>query len=221
MNRIFKPIAASIGALALLVLAPGNARSETMEEVLDRIAASRASIRTLTADFVQRKEIDLFSSAITSRGRLIMRPPELLIWKILEPVEALFFIDGGMVGSRDPHTGAVQRWDMTRGRGTQSQYAWLLRILMGSIAELQESFHVEFAEDEDTLLRLRLVPRATASRTVPSEIRLGFESGRLYLREIVLRETTGDRSVIRLENVEVNADIHGEVPDWLQPEGER
>jgi outer membrane lipoprotein-sorting protein len=192
-----------------------------VDQVLAEIAEARGAIHTFAADFVQKKEIDLFASVITSRGRLIMRPPDLLVWKVQEPLQAVFFMHRGSAGTWDPHTGEVKRWGMGGSRRLQPENEWLLRLFMGPIDELKKDFKIQIVEGEGALLLLRLVPGATDSRAVPSEIRLGFDPNELYLRRIVLREKSGDLTKIRFEKIVVNGNIDKDIPHWLQEVGPR
>lgn len=221
MRRIFNQAAPLIAAFLLLTISWGEAQGDAVEKVLSEIEAVRGSIHTFSADFVVKKEVDLFASAITSKGRLIMRPPDLLIWKVEQPLETLFFVDRGTAGTSDSLTGEVKRWDIGRGKGAQPAYEWLLQIFMGTIEDLKGSFRIEIIEGGGELLLLRLVPKSRTSGLVPMEIRLGFDPGTFLLKEITIEESLGDRTEINLEKIEVNGDILKEIPSWLHGNQER
>jgi outer membrane lipoprotein-sorting protein len=203
-----------MGILFALLLSMGEAPCETAEEVMAEIAARGASMRTFAADFVQEKESDLFATPMTSRGRLVVNFPDLLLWQVKEPLEAVFFLHGEIAGTRDPKTGEMKRWNV--GQEGQSQYGWLFRALTGSFEQLRRSFAVALQREDEVSFLLRLLPLEQRGGLPLQEILMGFDRKTLHLTEILLTERPGERTRIRLEGIEINGDIRREIPSWLQ-----
>lgn len=221
MIGILKRKAFFPGAFLLAGLLAATAHPSTVGEILKRIESATGQAKSISADFVQTKELDLFSSSITSRGRLIVRPPDLLIWKVMEPLEATYFVDRKTVGGYDPKTGELKRWETGGGQGGIPSFGWFLQVFAGAFDAIAEAFRIEIIEEGDEILRLRLMPKEAGAKAIPSEIRLGFDASAFHLKEIVILEPAGDRTEIRLENVEFNGDISPEIPGWLRREAMR
>jgi outer membrane lipoprotein-sorting protein len=219
VGKILHSTGLLIGTLIFLFVVVKAGQSKSVDEILAEIESTGRSIHTFRADFVQKKEVALFASALTSRGKLIVKSPDLLIWKVLEPLEAFFFVDRGVAGTRNPNTGEVRRFKIS-GQGIDPSYNWLLRVFMGSLRELKKSFNIELADgDETTTLRLRLIPLKKGPKAGVREILLGFDPNRLYVNEIIFKEASGDRTEISLMNVMVNEEIGEDIPSWLREGG--
>lgn len=221
MRKILNNVGILLGTLVFFSIFLRDADCRPLDEILAKIDSAGSSIRTFQAAFVQKKEIALFASAMTSKGMLIVRPPDLLIWKVQEPLKAIFFINRGVAGTRDPNTGEVKRFPIA-SKDVDSSYGWFLRVFMGSLKELRQSFRIEGVDgDEGGALRLRLIPIEKKPTMGIEEILLGFDPNRFYLSEIVISESSGDRTEISLKNIKVNRDIHKEIPSWLKEGGKR
>lgn len=215
MGRILRNIGWLTGALIFFLIFLREGQSRSVDEILEKIESTGSSIRTFQADFVQKKEVGLFASAITSKGRLIVRPPDLLLWKVKEPLKAFFFIDRDRAGTKDPNTGEIKHFHIA-GQDVHPHYGWLLRVFTGSFKELRRSFRIEVIDgDGEETLRLHLIPIEKRSRKGFDQILLGFDPTRFYLKEITIREASGDRTEISLENIKINRNIHKEIPSWL------
>jgi len=221
MRKILSNVGILLGTLVFFSIFLSDADCRPLDEILAKIDSAGSSIRTFQADFVQKKEVALFASAMTSKGRLIMKPPDLLIWKVQEPLKALFFIDRGIAGTRDSNTGEVKRFPIA-SQDVDFSYGWFLRVLMGSVKELRRSFRIEVVDDDGgAALRLRLIPIKKRPTMGIEKILVGFDPNRFYLKKIIISENSGDRTEINLKNINVNTDIHKEIPSWLKEGGKR
>jgi hypothetical protein len=48
------------------------------------------------------------------------------------------------------------------------------------------------------------------------QILLGFHPDRFIIKEIILKENSGDKTTINLENARINRDISQEIPPFLR-----
>ncbi len=216
MGRMLNCIGLLMGALIFSLVFLENADCRSLDEILAKIESAGSSIRTFQADFVQKKEVALFASTMTSKGKVIVRPPDLLIWKVLEPLKAFFFIDRGIAGTRDSNTGEVKRFPIV-GRDDDASYGLFIRVITGSLKALKGSFRIELiAGDTGTNLRLRLKPIEERPGKGFDQILLGFHPDRFIIKEIILKENSGDKTTINLENARINRDISQEIPPFLR-----
>jgi outer membrane lipoprotein-sorting protein len=221
VGKILKSIGLLIGTFMGVCLFLKDVQGKSVEEILAKIDSAGRTIHTFRADFVQKKEIALFASAVTSKGRLVVKYPDLLIWEVLEPLKAFFFIDRGTAGTREPDTGEVKRFRIST-QGLDPSYDWLLRVFMGSLGELRKTFKIEVADkDGGTKLLLRLIPLKKDSKAGVREILLGFDPDRWFIQEIIFEETSGDRTEIGLMNIRINTDVRKDIPSWLRRDGKR
>lgn len=78
----------AVGALALT----RRAHAEPLDDALARIAAARASLRTLVGPFTQERTISLLATSVKSQGTVYLTRPDRLRWELEPPDDVVYWI---------------------------------------------------------------------------------------------------------------------------------
>ena len=87
------------------------------QDAIDEISKASENISTLQADFTQTKKMKMLSNAITSKGKMWCKQPNLLRWEYLTHNKSALILNNGKVllkGSKHNHTINVNRNKMLR-----------------------------------------------------------------------------------------------------------
>ena len=91
---------------------PGVDEAERLETILARFDQAQASIRTLEADFDERKELALFKEPISSQGRFFYATPHQAKWEYVEPDAKVFLITDNSLMQYFPAEKLLERRDL-------------------------------------------------------------------------------------------------------------
>jgi hypothetical protein len=161
------------------------------------------ALPVVSGDFLQEKFLRPLPRALTSTGRFILNGDDALLWQTRTPLVEDLRIHRAGVDAR----AASGAWQPLPAHDQVARQAGLfLAALAGDTSRLQESFTLHLAGSA-AAWSLRLIPRGALLARVFVEIRL---EGDDQVRRIELRETSGDRSVIDLRNIQARAALDDE-----------
>jgi len=196
---------------ALLAASPATTQSADADPPsLEALMEGMAGTSGVVAEFRERKEIRLLSEPIETRGRLIFVPPDRLLRTTSEPSRSWLLIDGDRFAFRDD--AGANTLDVSSNRLVREFVANFIVLFNGDLEALRERYEPEFrAEAERWHLTLR--PRRAPLADVME--RIDLEGDGRALRQIEMRETDGDRTVTRFEEVEVDRSFESEELDRI------
>ncbi|GEM_PF-3556096 len=159
-------------------------------------------VRTLRASFIDRREVDLLSEPLTSRGHLYYQRPDRLHYALESPGRQEVIVVGSQVRVHEPDLGRSQSLDLGASVIARAVVTSLIQVLGGRLDRLEAEYRcrsLRMAEGWE----VRLVPQGPPlDRVVRGiEVRIARDGS---LREVLVREATGDSSRMTLENVQVN-----------------
>ena len=199
---------------AFLMPAPSRAQDSESRLTLEILMEQMAKTSGVRAHFRERKEISLLSAPIETHGVLYFVPPDRLARHTLEPGRAVLVIDGDSVRFFDASVG--EPVDLSSDPIAR-QFAQNFAVLFnGDLASLRERYRVSFRSDGDHW-ELALDPRSAAVREFVRDITLRGRGATLL--EMVWRETDGDQTTTRFDEVETNRAFSDEELDRAFPSG--
>ena len=71
------------------------------------IGKASAQVRTIQADFVQKKSLKILAHPLISKGRFFYSAPDSLRWEYLSPVESVLIVDQGKARRFFKHNGSL------------------------------------------------------------------------------------------------------------------
>ncbi len=207
MGSVMKKIGL-IGYLLLIVLgcfplrAKAVSQTDSLADVFVRLQSAAAKTRSIASDFVQEKQLAIFSETLKSKGRFFYRQPDQLRWELLTPVASGFVLNGQQ----------GQRWN-SLSRETRS-FAIATDPMMGIVARqllawarvdmtwLQKRYRIELLDTQP--IRLKLLPRDQGEAGFIEQLQILFAADRSHVVEVEMFEKGGDKTRLRFTNVRIN-----------------
>ncbi len=197
------------GGARAAVAAP--AATPSPDELMRRIDAAQADLRTLSAEFVQNSRSKLFKQQLSSQGRLFyerQRQPGALTklrWEYTRPDASTMLLIGGRatlrIGARPPQVFDSSADPTLNAIFTQLQL-WLGN---GSLASAQADYQVSSSGSaEHPALILAPRPTSPLSRAF-SRIELHVDGRTLQLARLLLVENSGDEKEVVFTRMQRNA----------------
>lgn len=197
--------------LALLLQDPGP--------VLDRASAAYQIVSTLSADFVQVVVNPLVGAPDTTRGRLYQMRPNHFAMRFTEPRGDRIVADGRYLWLYTPSTtpGQVIRTAIPSAGSTGPN-------LIGQFVERpRERYRARYLRadslEEKVADVVALAPRAPDQPYTDAVLWVDRETG--LLRRLEITETSGQRRILVLRNVRVNAGVPDREFRFSPPAGSR
>ena len=188
--------------------AAGLSSGERLDALFARVKQQQRELRSLEADFVQRKQSELFVETEEARGTFSFLAPDRVRWEFTEPNPMVVVIDEEQMTTWYRDLGEADV--MKIGRYSEQVFKYM--GASGSLDTLLDYFKVRvtFPEDESQPYRLTLDPRypRIAKRIEVMDLWIDRE----HYVPVRLRyvEPGGDSTEYRFRDLRVNPDISPE-----------
>jgi outer membrane lipoprotein-sorting protein len=204
-------LAAALVALAAAPLAAQDAEIEALKgsaklaAVLKQVASAQAEIRTLQADFEQRRVSRLLAEPSVSQGRLYVRVPDEVRWEYLAPRPMTVLIAGGYATTYRPEERRAERVAIGRMQRRIFHYMTVTEPL----DELRDHFSFTFYDPVGVKGNYRLILKPThplVARRI-SELAIEIDRREYLPLSFSYSEPDGDSTAYRFRNVVRNGEI--------------
>lgn len=197
--------AATLLALAGLLLSVPSARASDLEEVLANFDEAQIRFHSLSADFVQVTENALFKDPIEARGRLYMTKPNSIRWDYDAPEPMRFVI------AKNVYTGYFPEQKRAEQSNIQRYSKHLFRMFgvgQGSI-ELRKFYNIERRAEGDTddALLLVMSPKKKRARKLVEDVWFWIDGTTFLPVRMEARATDGSGRTIEFHNVKLDPDL--------------
>lgn len=218
----FVPAFALAILLSALLLLPAPAVSESpakdvsgnaLSDVLARLESNVSSIRTLSAAFVQKKNLAAFSHEIEMSGMVHIKKPSTLAWHVKEPIRYSVLITDSFIRQWDEDTDRVEELSFKSNPMLSTVLEQITVWFEGRYASLDKDYQIEMATASPVVLRFTPLEGNMASKAIAS-ISVGLEEDERYLKWIRIEELGGDKTTITFMDTKFNlplTDKHFEV----------
>jgi outer membrane lipoprotein carrier protein len=196
-------VRSGIGALVLVLLCSCPVvRGDDWEPLRN----ATASIKTLSADFVQEKHLKILVKPLVSRGRFRFAAPGSVRWEYLEPIRTATLV----------HRGRIQRFVFSKREGKflqdMSATVEALRVVMEKLTgwmagrfEQDDAFDAELSPGERPLVTLK--PKSKEMSRMIERVEIQFSDRPGVVSSVKIVESPDSSTLIRFENVAVNEEI--------------
>lgn len=189
--------------------APEASSAESgLDDALDFLRQRATSLVTLSCAFTQESNIPLFTHPIMSKGLLLFKRPNKLIWQYVEPVQEAFVLNGGLgfrwEDSKENRIPFSTAKDPVAAFVGNQLLSWI-RIDLNMI---RAQYHVEAISY--TPLTLLLTPLKNETWSVIRSIQIVFD-GQGTAQTVTLSEARGGTTLIRFSHIKVNGSLGDEV----------
>ncbi|MDO4698454.1 MAG: outer membrane lipoprotein carrier protein LolA [Pasteurellaceae bacterium] len=163
--------------------------------------------QTIHGDFTQQRFLKALPKPITTTGNFTLLKNKGLLWQMQKP-----FASDVRVTAQGIMQWNGQAWVENRKMGQSQQIQLFLGVLSGNIEGLSSQFNLQLTGTADNW-QLRLTPSSLLMKQIFSHIQL---HGDTLVKRIELHETQGDRTVIELQNNQVNQPLAAFAQSALQ-----
>lgn len=188
-------------AMALLVLAAAGLWIGWADTWAGLRAGSR-EIRTVRADFVQEKHLEILQKPLISRGVFYFRAPDDLRWEYTEPIRSILLVHDGKTGRWvEGDDGLVK----DAGGGLPA-----MRMMLGEISGWLKGRFEENPDFNATLepgRRIVLTPKSAALADIIQRIILRLSDAPGLLDSVTVHESDASYTLFRFQNAVLNADL--------------
>ena len=187
-----------------------------LETILARFDQAQASIRTLTADFDELKELALLAEPVEGSGRFYYATPHQAKWEYLEPEARVFLISDNSLVQYFPADKILERRDL---RTANTNRLFKLFGMGQSSKDLEDFYVISLGADAgDTAdggrfdppartYELILTPRRRLVEKRVARVRLWVGDQDFLPRAMKLEEADGDFTYWVFSNVHINSEL--------------
>ena len=206
-----KKSVSAILALFLMIgigLVYAGTRNPVEDEIIDRIVAQCASMKSMKCDFRQVSTVPLMDEPQVSSGKMLYRQPSSLKWVYTEPFIYSITFDNDNI-SVDTGQGQTEI-----GSDASRMFKGLAGIVLGCMSgeNLKDKrlFQTTVSEQDNEWVAV-LVPQRREMKRVFSEIVMVFDPATSLLKRLDMKDQNGGSTAIEISNVSINGDYEA---DW-------
>jgi outer membrane lipoprotein-sorting protein len=182
---------------------PQNAAArESFDEFYERGQRANASIKTLTAHFVETTTSSLLTTPLVARGRLAVERPSRVVLHYEAPEPHVVLIDGNRMTMSWPGRNIRQVTDIGAAQGRVQKY-----FLNSTAADLRRQFEIQErdAGDRPGTHHVTMVPKRKQIRETLAELDLWVDRSTLLMSAMKMTFANGDTKLMVLDEVVKNA----------------
>jgi outer membrane lipoprotein carrier protein len=184
--------------------------------VLKRASAAYSRIKSMRAEFVQRRENPLLNSSMTSRGTLYQRRPDRFALKFSQPAGDVIVADGRYFWVYYPSADKRQVIRADAGAAGASAVDLQSQFIGDPLKRFSHTYHGTEKQGGRTLHVLTLVPRQNAGYKT---LKVWIDGGDALVRRFQITEQTGALVEFQLSNLTVNPALGDEIFRFTPPAG--
>ena len=193
----------------MMLLAPVCVRADDFEQ----LRKDSARIKTITADFVQKKSMKILSKPLVSEGKFFYAAPDSIRWEYVKPLRSVVVSSKG-VTRRYMASGGKMVEDSTGGVQAMKIVLDEVAGWMGGRFDANPSFKASFKEGPPTMITLVPVEKSMAGFFEKIEITVSKKDASIKTVRIV--ESASAETRIDFSHVIINANISPSVFQEVQ-----
>ena len=180
------------------------ATSKEQEELIKNISRASEQLKTLCADFVQKKTISILEDELLSEGKLSFKQPDKLCWEYIKPYQYRFVINGSKV-----MTGS----DIINVSSSKI-FSEISKIIISGINGSgifdDKKFTTKFSVGASDY-QVELTPKQKELRQMFNSITITFNKNDYSVNNAEIKEANGDATYITMKNKQINIALNDEI----------
>jgi outer membrane lipoprotein-sorting protein len=164
-------------------------------------------IKTLEADFIQEKEIVLLTNKLLSTGRMIFRNDNRLKIEYFKPNAFIFSMYDGKITIKDGER-AASSMTVKNNRLFEQISQITMYAINGKIFD-SKNFIPTVMENKNSYLII-LIPKSKELKKYYTQLDLHISKETFMIEKTVMKETSGDETVMIFKNIRTNNAISDE-----------
>jgi len=178
-----------------LINNPGNFKQS--------FAQATSSTRTIQSDFSQEKSLTMLSEKINSTGKFWFQKEDRLRMQYFQPYDYLMILNAGKIYVKDGQK------ESKISAGSSNVFKQVNRILIDCVSGgmlKNPDFHSQLWENQGSVL-VELKPLAKNLKELYKNINIVLDKKDYSATAIEMDEVSGNKTIIRFKNKEINAHI--------------
>jgi len=209
MNKLMYMICGLALCVTLSAQAGYQSATEAQKkEIVEKITQASSAMRTMRCDFTQVREMSFMNEKVVQEGKMSYKQPDKIRWEYTKPLAYVFAMDGKNIfmdsGSNQTRVPA----------GSNKMFNEMSNIMIGGVsgAGLVDSkdFTSQFSVGSDNYL-VTLTPLKKEVKDLFESIQLYVNKSDSRINEVILIAKGGDKTFIRLNNMQTNVTINDEI----------
>ena len=194
------------GSAAYRVHAQNTLDSVATATLLVQIRQAAQSVKSLSCNFEQIRTSSLLQDSVLSRGKMLFRAPNELLWSYDEPKKIRFVVTSSgevniHVDGKEKNLGSTQR------KYLKQMSRFLLNLISGNYLNALNDFRTEIAPQNGGGYILHLYPKKKELRRLFKQFILQLSPDLQSATSVTLVEKRGDRTHILFRQLVLNAPI--------------
>jgi outer membrane lipoprotein carrier protein len=185
---------------------PSLSDAERLDTILARFDQAQVAIRTLTADFSERKELAMLKEPVESEGHFFYASPHQAKWAHQIPDERIILITDNILMQYYPDRKVLEKKKLSTANTNR-----LFKLFgMGqSSHELKDLYDISLgdAQEGESVYLLILSPKRKALRKRLSRVLLWVGDRDFLPHAMKLEEADGDLTYWTFENLRINTEL--------------
>jgi outer membrane lipoprotein-sorting protein len=173
----------------------------------DRLEKMSADVTTISSDFIQEKNLAVFSEKIISKGHFVYRNDNKIRWEYTSPYRYLIIINNDQLYTSTEGNSKV--YDIQANRMFQEMNKFMSSFIRGDILRNEKDYTPQFFENTSHYY-VKLTPVSTRVQQMLTGIDIWFDKNDFSVAGIRLTEPGDDYTKIDFTNRKLNTEITGE-----------
>ncbi|HAK60718.1 MAG TPA: hypothetical protein DCO77_10100 [Nitrospiraceae bacterium] len=177
-------------------------------KTLGILVEKASAFQTLKTDFVQEKEMAMFRDKLVIAGRIYLRKPSTIAWHVDSPLKYSVLITDTRIRQWDEDTNKTQELSLKKNPVFRNVLNQLSVWFSGDYRSLLETHDAVIVQKKPIVIEF--VPKENAlTKKIIKSITLTFRKDETYLKQIRIREVSGDVTTIIFKNTVLNIPLDG------------
>lgn len=178
--------------------------AERGREVMQSLTRAAAEIRTLQCQFVQTKTSALLAGEAVSKGNMVFRSPDRLLWRYTEPFAYTLLVRGDSVTMQ---AAGQQKAETAVNSRLQRAVSGMVTGMVSGRRLFDEAAYEIRMYDTGKGWKAEMQPKSRSMKRMFTQLTLFFDRQTQLVSEMVIEEAGGDRTSIRFQDIRVNAPV--------------
>jgi outer membrane lipoprotein-sorting protein len=210
---------ATVKVALLCIFAASNLHATDTNAVLESWFAAQASVRSISADFVQTRILKTLVQPLKADGHLWFAPPNQFRWELGRPAQTIALRHADEMFVIYPRLKRAEHYPL--GASAPREWRDAMSLLDAGFPRTRQEFDAQFqmqslTETNGTWL-VALQPRRAAAREVMPELRVILATNDFSLAGTELVFVDGSRMRNDFTNIVVNGPLDEKMFQWQAP----
>ena len=184
-----------------------SARAETVLEILEQVQANTKTVKTVQADFVQEKTMQVFSKPLVIKGSLYLQKPDKFSWRTKSPMRYVMVSRAGTIKQWDDESRQVQEFSLTKNPAFSTAFNQMQGWFSGDYVALQKDYNIAVVSRKPLVLIFSPKPTMMAYGIIEN-VKVSFRDDMRYLSAIEIKEKNSDVTVINFLHTKIDLPIN-------------